>query len=122
MTTGTKSTDETAIAVVRVAKVLTIAVYVFAIVSLTILTLGFFLLLFGANPHAPFAEWAYRGLKNVMEPFSGLFEPIPLNGKSVLETSVLFAMIIYGIVALALHSLIRWLTEQLTRLDPSPTR
>jgi uncharacterized protein YggT (Ycf19 family) len=77
------------------------------------LAFGFFLLLFGANPDAEFAQWVYRALARVMAPFRGLFEPVVINGQSVLDVSVLFAMIVYGIVALALGALIEWLGQRL---------
>ena len=80
---------------------------------MVLLLLGFFLLLFGANPDAPFAEWVYRSLTRVMAPFRGLFERVPLDGRSVLDVSVLFAMIVYGIAALALRTLIDWLTDRI---------
>src|SRR3954451_1427639 len=104
------------LSIVRAARILTYFVYGFTIVALTILVIGFFLLLFGANPDAPFAEWIYRSLARVMAPFRGLFEPVELNGNSVLDTSVLFAMIIYGLVALFLSALIDWLSQRLTLL------
>jgi uncharacterized protein YggT (Ycf19 family) len=88
-------------------------VYFFATVALIILAFGFFLLLFGANPDAPFAEWVYRALNRVMAPFRGLFEPVQLNGDSVLDVSILFAMIVYGIAAMALRALIDWLTYRI---------
>jgi hypothetical protein len=78
-----------------------------------VLAFGFFLLLFGANPDAAFAEWVYRALGRVMAPFRGLFEPVPVNGDSVLDTSVLFAMIVYGLAGLLLSTLIDWLTQRL---------
>jgi uncharacterized protein YggT (Ycf19 family) len=106
----------TAIGIVRVARVLTYFVYAVVIINLVILLLGFFLLLFGANPDAQFAEWVYRGLDRVMEPFRGLFKSVPITGNSVLDTSVLFAMIIYSIVGMALHALIDWLTYKLVSL------
>jgi uncharacterized protein YggT (Ycf19 family) len=81
-------------------------------VALIVLTFGFFLLLFGANPDAAFAEWVYRSLDRVMAPFRALLESIQLNGESVLDVSVLFAMIVYGIVAMALRALIDWLTSR----------
>jgi hypothetical protein len=96
--------------IVWAARALVYLVYFFVTVALTILTFGFFLLLFGANPDAAFAEWVYRSLARVMAPFRGLFESIPLNGQSVLDVSVLFAMIVYGIAAMALRALIDWLT------------
>jgi hypothetical protein len=104
------------IGIVRGARILTYLVYGFTVVALVILVLGFFLLLFGANPDAPFAEWVYRSLARVMAPFRGIFEPVPLNGDSVLDTSVLFAMIVYGIAALFLNTLIDWLSQKLVQL------
>ena len=99
--------------VVRAARLLIYLVYAFVLVALTILAFGFFLLLFGANPETPFAEWIYRSLERVMAPFRGLFEPVPVNGDSVLDTSVLFAMIVYGLAGLLLSTLIDWLTQRL---------
>jgi uncharacterized protein YggT (Ycf19 family) len=106
----------TSLTLVRGARVLTYLVYAFVLFSLVILVLGFFLLLFGANPDAAFAEWAYRSLDRVMAPFRGLFESIDLSGNSVLDPSVIFAMIVYGIVGLALSALIDWLTEKMMLL------
>jgi uncharacterized protein YggT (Ycf19 family) len=105
--------DKTGLTIVRVARGLTYLVYGFTILALVILVLGFFLLLFGANPDAPFAEWIYRSLDRVMAPFRGIFEQVQLNGDSVLDTSVIFAMIVYGIAGLFLSALISWLTEKL---------
>ena len=104
------------IGLARVGRAITYLVYAFVIIALVILVLGFFLLLFGANPNASFAAWVYRSLDRVMAPFRGIFEPIKINGKSVLDTSVLFAMIVYAIVGLALNALIGWLTDAIARL------
>jgi uncharacterized protein YggT (Ycf19 family) len=99
--------------VARLARALTYLVYAFVVVAMVLLLLGFFLLLFGANPDAPFAEWVYRSLTRVMAPFRGLFEPVPLDGKSVVDVSILFAMMVYGLAALALRALIEWLTDRI---------
>ncbi len=108
--------QSTEIGLARVGRAITYLVYAFVIIALVILVLGFFLLLFGANPNASFTAWVYRGLDRVMAPFRGIFEPVKLNGKSVLDTSVLFAMIVYAIVGLALSGLIGWLTDAIARL------
>ena len=107
---------DASITLVRVARALTYLVYAFVLFTLVILLLGFFLLLFGANPDVPFAEWVYRSLDRVMAPFRGLFESVDLSGNSVFDTSVLFAMIVYGIVGIALSALIHWLTDKLLLL------
>jgi uncharacterized protein YggT (Ycf19 family) len=91
-------------------------VYAFVLVALTILAFGFFLLLFGANPDASFAEWIYRSLARVMAPFRGIFEPVRVDGDSVLDPSILFAMVVYGLVGLVLNALIDWLTQRLVRV------
>jgi len=104
------------IGIEKVARALVYLVYFWVMLSIAILVLGFFLLLFGANPDAAFAEWVYRSLNRVMAPFRGIFESIQLDGNSVLDVSVLFAMIVYGIVALALRSLIDWLTYRVELL------
>jgi hypothetical protein len=97
--------------------------YVYIIFVEIILFLGFFLLLFGANPSSSFVEWAYRNLDRAMKPFRGIFTPIELgttNGnqiESVFDTSVLFAMIIYGILGLLIHSLIQWLTYKVRMIE-----
>jgi uncharacterized protein YggT (Ycf19 family) len=97
------------------AKVLLWLVYAWVIVNLVLLFLAFVLQLLGANPDAGFAEWVYRSVRRSMAPFRGLFEPIELSGNSVLDTSLLFAMIVYGFVALFLKAAIDWLTGRVER-------
>ena len=107
MSAGTKMGIE------KVARALVYLVYFWVMLSIAILVTGFFLLLFGANPDASFAEWVYRALDRVMKPFRGIFESVDLSGNSVLDVSVLFAMIVYGMLALALRALIDWLTYRI---------
>lgn len=105
-----------------VARALSYVVYGYVVVTEVILGLGFTLLLFGANPEPSFVQWVYRSLDRAMEPFRGIFTPIDLGTtgnqvESVLDTSVLFAMIVYAIVAFAARALIDWLTLRIARLD-----
>jgi uncharacterized protein YggT (Ycf19 family) len=111
------NTNKAPLWLMQTARALTYLVYAWVIVSLVILIFGFVLLLFGANPDAAFAAWVYRGLERVMAPFRGIFEPVRLDGRSVLDGSVLFAMIVYGIVAMVLHGVIGWLTDRLAELE-----
>ena len=105
------------------ARVLVWIIYAYVVVTEVILGLGFVLLLFGANPDAPFVAWAYRSLERAMEPFRGMFTPIDLglHGNNdvgaVLDTSVLFAMLVYAIVAWLLSWLLEQIGSYLTRLD-----
>jgi uncharacterized protein YggT (Ycf19 family) len=102
--------------VARLARALTYLVSAFVLVAIVVLLFGFFLLLFGANPDAAFAEWVYRTLTRVIAPFRGLFEPVPVDGRSVLDVSIRFAMVVYGLAALLLHALIDWLTDRIAEV------
>ena len=107
---------------VLVFRVVSYLIYFYVVVVEIILIIGFFLLLFGANPSAGFTQWAYRNLDRVMEPFRGIFTPIQLgttsgNVEAVFETSVLFAMIVYLIIGILLSALTRWLSQRMRYLD-----
>lgn len=93
-------------------------IYAYFVIVEIILGLGFVLRLFGANPTSSFVDWVYRNLDRAMSPFRGMFEPIELgvagnDVPAVLDTSILFAMIVYAIVVLALRALIDWLTHRI---------
>ncbi len=112
--------------VLMIIRVISYLVYIYLVVVEIILLLGFVLLLFGANPTASFTQWVYRNLDRVMSPFRGIFTPIELgvtgsDVPAVFETSVLFAMIIYGIVALLFSALIGWLSGRLHQIDDAET-
>jgi hypothetical protein len=94
-----------------ISKILLWIVYVWVVINLVLLFLAFWLRLFGANPQADFTQWVYRSVSRSMAPFRGIFEPIVLSDQSVLDTSLLFAMIIYGVVALLLRAGIDWVTD-----------
>jgi hypothetical protein len=120
ITTDSRALSERKV-VVWIARAISYLVYFYLIVVEIILFIGFFLLLFGANPTAGFTEWAYRNLDKVMEPFRGIFSPIELGTTSTdvpatFDTSVLFAMIIYGIIALLFSAAIGWLSGRLNQI------
>jgi hypothetical protein len=109
-------------AVVWVTRLIGYLLHFYIIAVEIILFIGFFLLLFGANASADFTQWAYRNLDRVMEPFRGIFTPIELgttggNVASIFETSVLFAMILYGILGLIISAAISWLSGRLQYLE-----
>ena len=98
---------------IRIGRALLWLIYAWVIITLVLLLLAFFLLLFGADPSAGFVQWVYRSTERAMAPFRGIFEPIVLSDQSVLDTSVLFAMIVYGFVAIGLRLGLDWVTQKL---------
>jgi uncharacterized protein YggT (Ycf19 family) len=103
--------------VLRLVRLLVLFIYVVVAACLVILALGFVLRLFGASTDADFTEWVYRNVDRIMEPFRGMFPTHPLNDRSVVDFSLLFAMIVYAIVAVALHALVSWLAGQIVAID-----
>jgi uncharacterized protein YggT (Ycf19 family) len=108
--------DDAGIGLLRVGKGIVLFVYVVVVVNLVLLVLGFLLQLFGASTDAAFTQWVYRNVERVMEPFRGMFPAHALSDQSVLDVSLLFAMIVYLVVGLALHALIVWFTDKIATL------
>ena len=61
--------------------------------------------LMGANPHAGFASFTYGVTDFFLAPFRGLL-PTYVSGQSVFELSLVFAILIYSLIALALVRLV----------------
>jgi uncharacterized protein YggT (Ycf19 family) len=113
MSTNEPPDDSPQIWLLRASKAVVVLVYAFVLIDLVLLTLGFFLRLFGASTDAAFTRWVYRNVDRVMEPFRGMFPTRNVTEHSVLDTSLLFAMIVYAIIGIALHALVDWLTGKI---------
>lgn len=105
--------EDTKLWLLRAAKAVVVFVYVVLLVDLVMLTLGFFLRLFGASTEAEFTQWVYRGVDRIMEPFRGIFPSHEISDQSILDVSLLFAMIVYTIATIAVHALVVWLTDKI---------
>jgi len=110
-----------------IAKAVSTLVLIYLVIVEIILFLGFLLKLLGAAPTSGFVEWCYRNLDRAMQPFRGIFAPVELGTaandvEAVIETSILFAMAIYGVVALSIAALTSWLTARVHRLDADEIR
>ncbi len=61
--------------------------------------------LLGANPHAGFASFTYGLTDFLLAPFKGLL-PTFVSGQSAFELSLIFAILIYSLIALGLVRLV----------------
>jgi hypothetical protein len=100
-----------------VGKLFTLIIYAVLLAYAVIVGIAFVLQLLGANPNADFADWIYRAAANITEPFRGIFPTTPVTDRSVFNASLLFALIVYLIVAVFLHGLIDWLTRHIAGID-----
>jgi uncharacterized protein YggT (Ycf19 family) len=99
--------------VYRIGRALVFFAYAFALVAIVILTIAFFLKLFNASTTAPFVQWVYRATTHIMQPFRGIFPSVEGETGSVLDVSILFGILMYGLLALGLHALITWIDAKL---------
>ena len=97
----------------RIARWFVLFVYSIAIIATVVLAITVFLRLFGANTSAPFVEWVYRSADRFMQPFRGIFPPVEVSDRSVLDVAVLFGILMYGLFAVAVHALVEWLDRKL---------
>jgi hypothetical protein len=97
------------------ARLLAKVVFVYAVIIEITLLIGFVCLLFGLEPSTWLAEWIYRSVERTMQPFRGIYTAIEFGTggtaevEPVVEGSLLFAMVVYGIIALAAHDLLDWI-------------
>lgn len=110
-----KSSADARLTVLKIARGLTYLVYAYAIVATVFLSIGAFLLLFGANTEVGFVEFIYRGAANFLEPFRGIFPPKQVSETGYFSTSAVFAIIMYLLAALAVSSLISYLSAKMVK-------
>lgn len=99
-----------------ISRAIILFVYVFALACIVILAIAFFLQLFNANQTAPFVDWIYRAANRIMQPFRGIFPSVEGEQGSVFDVSMLFAMFMYGLLALGLHALIAWIDRKIASI------
>jgi uncharacterized protein YggT (Ycf19 family) len=96
-----------------ISRAIILFVYGFAIACIVILAMAFFLQLFNANTTAPFVDWVYRAARRIMQPFRGIFPSVEGEQGSIFDVSMLFAMFMYGLLALGAHGLIDWIDRKI---------
>lgn len=92
-----------------VARLLAGLINFFTAVAEIFLGLRVILRLFGANSSASFVQWIYDSSAVLMQPFRGIFPTTTVAPGHLLDFSALFAMIVYGLIGLALLSLVTYL-------------
>lgn len=94
-----------------IARLLTGLINFFVGIVEIFLGLRVLLRLFGANSDVAFVQWVYDSSGVLLEPFRGIFPTREIAPGSLLDFSALFAMLVYGVVGLALLSLVVHLTS-----------
>lgn len=110
---SSRNTSDPAVTGLKLAKILVWVVYAYFALAVILLVMAFFLQLFNASTTAAFTEWVYRSAGRVLQPFRGIFPTAEIgeNG-SVVDYAIVFAIIMYGIFALVIHSFVDWLDRK----------
>ncbi len=109
-----KPSDSTLV-FIKVSRVITYLVYAYTLIAMIFLGLGFILELFSANYATPFVKFIYNGAYEFLKPFRGIFPGHSVGDTGYFNSSALFAILIYGIVAIAFHALITYLTAKMAQ-------
>jgi len=112
MSTSSSSTSGRTTAL-TITRWVVLFLYGYLVLTEIILVLAFFLQLFAASTSASFTQWVYRASDRALEPFRGIFPTLTGEHGSVLDLSILFAMLMYGIFAMAVHALIEWIDRRI---------
>ena len=105
-----------------VGRLFTLFIYVVFLAYAVIVGIAFVLQLLGANPDADFADWIYRAAANITEPFRGIFPTTQVSDRSTFNASLLFALIVYLVVAVILHGIVDWLARRIAGIDRAEER
>ena len=113
---------ETKRLILWVGRLITLFIYLVFLAYAVIVGIAFVLQLLGANPEADFADWIYRAAANITEPFRGIFPTTQVSDRSTFNASLLFALIIYLVVAVILHGIVDWLARRIAGIDRAEER
>lgn len=109
------TSSDTKLLFIKTARVLTYIVYAYMITAVVFLSVGFVLLLFGANQSVAFTRFIYEVAAEFLQPFRGIFPAHQVSETGYFSTSALFAIIIYVLLALTLHALITYITTKMLK-------
>lgn len=103
----------------RIGRGLVTFLYIIVVATVVLLFAAFVLRLLGASTDAAFTRWVYRNAESAMRPFRGIFPERDVGNASVLDVSLLFAVFVYGMLAIAVDAVLHWVTTKLNQTQAS---
>jgi uncharacterized protein YggT (Ycf19 family) len=97
----------------RIGRALVWFMFAFLVVAVVIMALSFILQLTNANPDASFVDWVYRSSGRVDDPFRSIYPSIQHTNGSVIDFSMLFGIVIYGLLAMFISLVVHWFDEKI---------
>jgi uncharacterized protein YggT (Ycf19 family) len=109
------ASPDTKLIFIKGSRWLSYFVYGYALVASSFLALTFFLLLFSANTATPFVRFIYETAAAFLTPFREIFPVRSIGDTGYFSPSILFAIIMYLALALAMNALINFVTIKMIR-------
>jgi uncharacterized protein YggT (Ycf19 family) len=81
-----------------------------------VMLVAFVLQLTNANESASFTEWVYRSADRVDDPFRSIYPTTVRGNGSVIDFSMLFGVVIYGLLAMFVSALVSWFDRKIVTL------
>ena len=106
---------DTKLIFIKISRGLSYFVYGYSLVASAFLGITFFLLLFSANASTPFVEFVYKTSAAFLGPFRGIFPVRSISETGYFSPSIIFAIIMYMILALCMNALINYVTLKMVK-------
>ena len=110
-----QQTSDSKLVFIKFARIITYLIYAYFVIATVCLIVAFFLLILGASATAGFVRFVYHFAAVFLQPFRDIFPGHQLSDRSYFSSAALFAIIIYGLAAMALHSFITYITLKQTQ-------
>jgi uncharacterized protein YggT (Ycf19 family) len=101
----------------RIGRWLVWFTFAFLVAAVIVMMLAFVLQLTNANESASFVEWVYRSADRVDDPFRSIYPSEVRGDGSVIDFSMLFGVIIYGLAAMFVSALIHWFDRKIVSMQ-----
>ena len=115
MATKEQDAPDTKLVFIKVSRVISYFVYGFSIIASVFLGISFVLLLFSANTNTAFVKFVYETSATFLAPFREIFPVRAISDTGYFSPSILFAIMMYMILALAMNALISYITLKMVK-------
>ncbi len=106
---------DTKLVFIKISRGLSYFVYGYSLVASAFLGITFFLLLFSANATTPFVKFMYQTSAAFLGPFREIFPVKSINETGYFSPSIIFAIIMYMILAVCMNALINYVTLKMVK-------
>lgn len=118
---ATRPPDTEVVFALRIGRALVWFTFAFLLVAVVIMALSFILQVTNASESSSFVDWVYRSADRVDDPFRSIYPSIEHSNGSVIDFSMLFGIVIYGLLAMFISLVVHWFDTKIVSLREGAT-